>query len=389
MPRNNLDVLVVGAGFAGAVVAERLASHGRRVLIIDKRPHIGGNAFDEYDAHGILVHRYGPHIFHTQATRVVAYLARFTAWRRYEHRVLATVAGAGYPLPINQTTINRLYGLSLDAAGVERFLAGVREPVAAVRTSEDVVLGSVGRDLCEKFFRGYTRKQWGLDLSELAASVAARIPVRTSTDDRYFTDQHQAMPAAGYTTLFRNLLGHPRISIATATDYYRERARLRPTLTVYTGPIDAYFDYCHGQLPYRSLEFVHEHHACERYQATGTINYPNEHAYTRITEFKYLTGQRAPTTSVVKEFPRAAGDPYYPIPTADNEARYQNYKALARAERNVFFVGRLAQYRYYNMNQVVAAALTTARHISGRRDEFTGGDDEPGVSPALAPVARH
>jgi UDP-galactopyranose mutase len=368
------DVLIVGAGYAGAVVAERLARHGRQVLVIDRRPHIGGNAYDERDGHGILVHRYGPHIFHTQADRVFAYLSRFTAWRPYEHRVLAHVDGEYYPIPINQTTINRLYGLALDEQGVADFLARARVPVATPVTSEDVVLGSVGHDLCERFFRGYTRKQWGVDLAELAASVAARIPTRVNTDDRYFTDRHQAMPADGYTAMFRNLLDHPRIRVETGVDYFDVRASITATLTVYTGPIDAYFGYCHGRLPYRSLEFVHEHHARERYQPTGTVNYPNDHEYTRITEFKHLTGQEAPTTSIVKEFPRAEGDPYYPVPNHANEAQYQRYKRLARDERDVVFVGRLAQYRYYNMDQVVAAALKTARLITGHRDEFTDDD---------------
>jgi UDP-galactopyranose mutase len=213
MPLPALDVLVVGAGFAGAVAAERLASAGREVLVIDKRPHIGGNAFDEYDDHGVLVHRYGPHIFHTQSSRVLAYLSRFTAWRPYEHRVQALVDGRFYPIPINRTTINGLYGLQLDEQGVAAYLARVRAPKVSIKTSEDAVLASVGADLCDKFFRGYTRKQWGLELHQLAASVASRIPTRTNTDDRYFSDQHQCMPSQGYTAMFRNLLDHRRIRV--------------------------------------------------------------------------------------------------------------------------------------------------------------------------------
>ncbi len=369
-----LDVLVVGAGFAGAVAAERLASAGRRVLVIDKRPHIGGNAFDEYDAHGVLVHRYGPHIFHTQSSRVFAYLSRFTAWRPYEHRVQALVDGHFYPMPINRTTINGLYDLQLDEQGVADFLARVREHRPAIKTSEDAVLASVGRDLCDKFFRGYTRKQWGLELHQLAASVASRIPIRITADDRYFTDQYQSMPSQGYTAMFRHLLDHRRISVETGVDYFASRARLKARLTVFTGPIDAYFSHCHGALPYRSLEFRHEHLSQQRYQHTGTVNFPNDYAYTRITEFKYLTGQEVAGTSIVREFPRAEGDPYYPIPNPDNEARYQRYKAMARAERDVFFVGRLAQYRYYNMDQVAAAALKAARDITAVDDEYTSND---------------
>lgn len=375
MTTSALDVLVVGAGFAGSVLAERLASAGRQVLVIDRREHIGGNAFDETDAHGVLVHRYGPHIFHTQSSRVFAYLSRFTSWRPYEHRVQALVEGRFYPIPINRTTINSLYGLDLDEAGVAAYLASVAEPRDEVLTSEDAVLASVGRDLCDKFFRGYTRKQWGLELNQLAASVAARIPTRSNDDDRYFTDRHQAMPVQGYTRMFTRMLGHPRIRVETGVDYFAERQRWRPRLTVFSGPIDAYFDYRHGALPYRSLEFRHEHHDLPRYQHTGTVNFPNDHAYTRITEFKYLTGQDTRGTSIVKEFPRADGDPYYPIPNPDNESRYQRYKALARDERDVVFVGRLAQYRYYNMDQVVAAALKAARDVTGIDDEYTSLDN--------------
>ncbi len=371
MHKANLDVLVIGAGFAGAVVAERLANAGRNVRVIEKRCHIGGNAFDHYDAHGLLIHQYGPHIFHTQSNRVFAYLSRYTAWRSYEHRVLAEVDGQLYPMPINRTTINRLYGLTLDETGVAAHLATVAEPCEQISTSEQAVLASVGRDLCDKFFRGYTRKQWGLDLSELSASVAARIPTRTDDDDRYFSDRHQAMPQAGYTAMFQAMLDHPRITVETGVDYFEERACYAPRLTIYSGPVDGYFDYRYGRLPYRSLEFVHEHHAQPRYQSTGTVNYPNDHAYTRITEFKYLTGQSAPTTSIVKEYPCADGDPYYPIPNPANEQTYQCYKRLARVTPDVFFVGRLAQYRYYNMDQVVATALKTAREITGLDDEYS------------------
>jgi UDP-galactopyranose mutase len=374
MPSPTLDVLVVGAGFAGAVAAERLASAGREVLVIDKRPHIGGNAFDEYDEHGVLIHRYGPHIFHTQSSRVFAYLSRFTAWRPYEHRVQALVDGRFHPIPINRTTINGLYDLQLDEQGVADYLAGVRKNIPSIKTSEDAVLASVGADLCEKFFRGYTRKQWGLELHQLAASVASRIPTRTNSDDRYFTDQHQSMPSQGYTAMFRNLLDHRRIRVETGVDYFAANPRLAAKLTVFTGPVDAYFDYCHGALPYRSLEFRHEHLGQDRYQHTGTVNFPNDYEYTRITEFKYLTGQDVAGTSIVREFPRAEGDPYYPIPNPDNEARYQRYKTMARAESDVVFVGRLAQYRYYNMDQVVAASLKTVRDITALDDEYTSNE---------------
>lgn len=352
------DVLIVGAGFAGSVSARVLAEAGRKVLVIDKRHHIGGNAYDTYDDHGVLIHPYGPHIFHTNSKRIFEWLSRFTDWRFYEHRVLASVDGQLLPIPINRTTINRLYGLNLDEAGVAAWLERVREPRDPIRTSEDVVLNAVGRDLCDKFFRGYTRKQWGLDLSELSAGVAARIPTRTNDDDRYFTDTYQFMPRDGYTAMFRRMLDHPNITVQLNTDYFAIRHEVQANHTVYTGPIDAFFDYCYGPLPYRSLRFEHQHLPdTDWHQSVGTVNYPNDYAYTRITEFKHLTGQIKSGTSIVFEYPRAKGDPYYPIPRPENEAIFKKYEVLAEEQVNVSFVGRLAQYRYYNMDQVVAAAL--------------------------------
>jgi UDP-galactopyranose mutase len=352
------DVLIVGAGFSGSVAAQCLADAGYSILVIDRRDHIAGNAFDEPDRHGVLIHRYGPHIFHTNSDKVAQYLSRFTEWIPYEHRVLAEVNEELLPIPINQDTINRLYGLHLDEAGVAEYLESVRESRQPVRTSEDVVLNSVGRDLCDKFFRGYTKKQWGLDLSELAGNVAARIPVRTNRDDRYFSDTFQNMPKDGYTRMFERMLDHTNITVEVGVDFESMRDRVRRKHTIYTGPVDAYFKHCYGHLPYRSLHFEHEHlPGVQKHQPVGTVNYPNRHAYTRITEFKYLTAQEHSGTSIVREFPRAEGDPYYPIPRPDNEALYQRYKVLADAEPDTTFVGRLAQYRYYNMDQVVAAAL--------------------------------
>ncbi len=363
-----VDVLVVGAGFAGSVIAERCASVGKSVLLVDKREHIGGNAFDERDSHGLLIHRYGPHIFHTNAPAVSDYLSQFTDWIPYEHRVLAVVDGQQYPIPINRMTINRLYGLSLDEAGVANFLDQVREIRDPIQTSEDAVLSSVGRDLCEKFFRGYTRKQWGLDLSELSALVAARIPVRTNEDDRYFSDSFQKMPADGYTTMFTRIVDHPRIRVELGADFRDIRHRIHWDTLFYTGPIDEYYDFRFGRLPYRSLRFEHEHLAhTSQFQSVGTVNYPNDHEYTRITEFKHLTAQIHSGTSIVREYPQTEGDPYYPIPRPANMQLYQTYRALADAESNVFFVGRLAQYRYYNMDQVVAAALHLADQVIGTK----------------------
>lgn len=359
-----IDVLVVGAGFAGSVVAERLAASGHTVMVIDKRTHIGGNAYDEIDEHGLLVHRYGPHIFHTNSSLVSEYLSQFTSWIPYEHRVLASVNSRLYPIPINQTTINNLYGLSLDEQGIEGFLDSVREARASINTSEDVVLSSVGRDLCDKFFRGYTLKQWGHDLSELSALVAARIPVRTNKDDRYFTDSFQKMPALGYTKLFEAMLSSPNIKLELGVDFNVVRSRYEWKKLIYSGPIDEYFKFCFGKLPYRSLRFEHQHlQGVNKFQEVGTVNYPNDHKYTRITEFKYLTGQDHTGTSIVFEYPEQEGDPYYPIPRPENQSLLLRYNELAKQEKDVYFVGRLAQYRYYNMDQVVASALSLAKKI--------------------------
>jgi UDP-galactopyranose mutase len=359
------DVLVVGAGFSGAVVAERLASSGLSVLVIDKRPHIAGNAYDVKDANGVLIHPYGPHIFHTNSEAIVEYLSAFTEWRPYEHRVLAKAGDALVPIPINIDTVNTVYGLSLDESTIQAYFDSVREHCAHPMTSEDVVLNAVGRDLYEKFFRGYTRKQWGLDPSELAASVAARIPTRTNHDDRYFTDSFQSMPRDGYTKMFERMLDHPRIDVRVGVDYFAERAAFKAKHTVFTGPIDAYFGHCYGALPYRSIRFEHEHLPdTPTSQTVGTVNYPNDFEFTRITEFKHLTGQLHSGTSIVREYPTDVGDPYYPVPRPDNEALFKRYEALAEQEADVTFVGRLAQYRYYNMDQCVGAALKCAQGLA-------------------------
>ncbi len=353
-----IDYLVVGAGFAGAVAAERLASAGASVVVVDRRTHVGGNAFDHYDEAGLLVHRYGPHIFHTNSKRVFDYLSRFTQWRRYEHRVLASIDGQLLPIPINLDTINRLYRLKLSPDEVEAFFTARAEKRETLRTSEDVVVSRIGWDLYRRFFQGYTRKQWGLDPSELDASVIARIPTRCNTDDRYFTDSYQYMPRHGYTRLFERMLDHPRITLMLQADYRAVRHWLPHRETIYTGPVDEFFDFRFGKLPYRSLEFEHRTFDKERFQPAAVINYPNQHEYTRVTEFKYLTGQRHPRTSVVYEFPRATGDPYYPVPRPENASLYRRYEALGAQLESVHFVGRLATYRYYNMDQVVAQALT-------------------------------
>ena len=364
------DYVVVGAGFAGATIAERLAVQaGRKVLICDKRPHIGGNAYDHYDEAGILVHKYGPHIFHTNSRDVYEYLSHFTEWRPYQHRVLACVDGQLLPIPINLDTVNRLYGTNFTSFQVEQFFASVAEPAARIRTSEDVIVSKVGRELYEKFFRNYTRKQWGLDPSELDASVTARVPVRTNRDDRYFTDTYQVMPRHGYTRLFERMLAHPNIKVLLNADY-REVGTLCPTAEViYTGPIDEYFGYRFGRLPYRSLDFSFETRNIGVAQPAPVVNYPNENAYTRVTEFKYLTGQEHPKTTLVYEYAKAEGDPYYPVPRPENAALYRKYQELAEATPGVYFLGRLGTYKYYNMDQVVAQALTLYGKLTGVQRE--------------------
>jgi UDP-galactopyranose mutase len=360
-----IDYVIVGAGFAGSVLAERLADYGRTVVLCDIRNHIGGNAYDHYDDSGILVHRYGPHIFHTNSEEIFRYLGRFTKWRPYQHRVRAMVDGQLVPIPINLETINTLYGLNLSSSGMADFLASHAEVTRTVQTSEDVIVSKVGRDLYNKFFRNYTRKQWGLDPSELDASVTARVPTRTNRDDRYFSDAFQAMPLHGYTRMFENMLDHPRIKIVLNTDYREIISQIKYRKLIFTGPIDSFFDYRYGKLPYRSISFEHQTCDQEIFQPAPVVNYPNDYLYTRITEFKYLTGQKHSKTSIVYEYPTGEGDPYYPIPRAENAAIYKRYKELADQSPNVNFVGRLGTYKYYNMDQVVGQALTLFKHLSG------------------------
>jgi UDP-galactopyranose mutase len=368
--QRGFDYLIVGAGFAGSVLAERLANElGQRVLIVEKRKHIGGNAYDRYNDDGILIHPYGPHIFHTNSADIFDYLSRFTEWRPYQHRVLASVDGQQVPIPINLDTINKLYGLNLTSFEVEKFFESVAEKVETVKTSEDVVVSKVGRELYNKFFRGYTRKQWGLDPSELDASVTARVPTRTNRDDRYFTDTFQAMPLHGYTRMFEKMLDHPNIKVMLNTDYRDVVDFLPWKHMIYSGPVDAFFNYQYGKLPYRSLEFRHETLPQEQFQPVGTVNYPNDYGYTRISEFKHITGQAHAKTSVVYEYPRAEGDPYYPVPRPENAELYRKYEALADATENVAFVGRLATYKYYNMDQVVGQALAAFKRLQKRHEE--------------------
>lgn len=360
------DYLIVGAGFAGSVLAERLAAgSGKKVLIIDRRPHIAGNAYDYHNEEGILIHKYGPHIFHTNSHEVFNYLSRFTEWRQYQHRVLASVDGQLVPLPINLDTINRLYGLNLSAFELKDFFQKIAEPRDKIVTSEDVVVSKVGRELYEKFFRNYTRKQWDLDPSELDASVTSRVPIRYNRDDRYFSDIYQVMPQQGYTRLFEQMLDHPNIKIMLNTDYREIMDMISYREVIFTGPVDEYFGLVYGKLPYRSLQFQFQTLTEEQHQTVAVINYPNEYPYTRVTEFKHLTGQKHAKTALVYEYPTENGDPYYPIPRPENAQLYTRYQTLAAQKQGVHFAGRLATYKYYNMDQVVAQALTLYSKIQG------------------------
>ncbi len=386
------DYLIVGAGFAGSVLAERLARDaGMKVLLADIRPHIGGNTYDYYNDDGLLIHKYGPHIFHTNSKAVFDYLSQFTAWRSYQHRVRVWVDGQLLPMPINLDTINQLYGTNFNSFQLDDFFKSVAEPREQIRTSEDVVVSKVGRELYEKFFRNYTRKQWGLDPSELDAAVTARVPVRTNRDDRYFTDTYQAMPLHGYTKMFERMLAHPNIKVMLNTDYREIDGVIPYRQMIYTGPIDEFFNYRYGKLPYRSLEFKFETLNTAQHQPVAVVNYPNDYAYTRVTEFKHLTGQEHPKTTLVYEYPQAEGDPYYPILRAENNELYKQYKALAEASNGVHFAGRLATYKYYNMDQVVAQALALYERIATAQPtlRLEVGNDRILYSPALGTVGRN
>ncbi|MCL4642072.1 MAG: UDP-galactopyranose mutase [Olivibacter sp.] len=362
------DLVIVGAGFAGSVAAERLANTiDCKILLIDQRSHIGGNAFDYYDANGILVHKYGPHIFHTNSTEVFQYLSKFTKWRFYEHKVLANVEGKLLPIPINLNTVNSLYGFHLSEEELKEFFVKQKEFIPCIRSAEDVIISQVGRDLYLKFFHHYTIKQWGVPPSELDKSVTARIPVRTNVDDRYFTDKYQFMPVNGYSELFKKMLSHSNIDIRLNTAYKDIEKEITFKHLIYTGPIDEYFDFCYGKLPYRSLQFEHRmlDQAC--FQQAGVINFPAPNIdFTRITEYKHITGQQHPKTSITYEYPCWGKDPYYPVPSAANALLYSKYCKLAEEIPYVSFTGRLGSYRYYNMDQVVAQSLTVAKKLTAQ-----------------------
>jgi len=354
------DYLIVGAGFAGSVMAERLALQlNKKVLIVEKRNHIAGNAYDEYDEHGILVHRYGPHIFHTNSKKVFDYLSKFTEWIPYKHKVLAKLGNNLYPIPINRITINKLYNLNLKTdAEVSQFFEKVKEKRFPIKNSEDIIVNQVGYDLFEKFFKNYTKKQWNLEPKELSPTVCGRIPVRTNDDSRYFTDKYQFMPKEGYTAMFKKMLTHPNIEVVLDTDYKRIINDVKFDKMIYTGPIDYFFDYKFGRLPYRSIRFEYKNFDKEFYQPTTQVNYvDNLSRFTRVVEHKYLSNQKSETTTVSFEYSQSNGEPYYPVPTNENKELYVRYFDFSKSLKSVMFIGRLAEYQYYNMDQVVANIL--------------------------------
>lgn len=362
------DYLIVGAGLAGSVLAERLASRSdKKVLLVDKRNHIGGNAYDYYNKDGILVHKYGSHIFHTNNREVFSYLGNFTQWHPYEYRVLSSVDGMQVPVPINLNTINQLYGLQLTGNELNSFLQSKIKKSEPVRTSEDVIVNKIGKELYEKFFKGYIKKQLNIDPSLLDACIAPDIIFRNNLDDRYYADTYQAVPLYGYTRMFDNMLNHPNIKVLLNTDYKEIGGSIPFNKMIYTGPVDYYFDYCYGKLPYRSLEFKFETIEDEFFQKTATVNYPNEHPYTRITEFKHITGQKHPKTTISYEYPIDEGDPYYPVSCRENSELYSKYELLASAEKNVHFAGRLANYKFYNMDEVVMQSLGIYKKIASNK----------------------
>ncbi len=360
------DYLIVGAGFAGSVMAERLSSQlNKKILVVEKRNHIAGNAYDEYDEHGILVHRYGPHIFHTNSKKVFEYLSQFTEWIPYEHKVLAKIGNELFPIPINRLTINKLYGLELSTEKeVKEYFEKVREKRNPILNSEDIIVNQVGYDLFEKFFKYYTKKQWNLEPKELSPTVCGRIPVRTNDDCRYFTDKYQFMPKDGYTKMFEKMFNHKNIEVVLNTDYKDILESIKFNKMIYTGPIDYFFDYKFGKLPYRSIRFEFKNFEEEQIQETAVYNYVgNETEFTRVTEYKYLTSQKLKSTTLSYEYSERDGEPFYPIPNENSRSIYLRYRSEVEKLNNVIFCGRLAEYQYYNMDQVVAKSLKAFNRI--------------------------
>lgn len=369
-----VDCLVIGAGFTGAVLAERMASQlNQKVLVVDQRDHIGGNAYDYYDEHGILVHKYGAHIFHTNSEKIWNYVSNFTSWRPYFHHVRAAIDGKVVPVPFNLNTLEMLFphcmSQTLERSLIERYGLGAKVPILKMLEEQDSGLKELSRYIHKNVFHNYTLKQWGLKPEELDPSVTGRVPVFISRDDRYFQDTFQGIPKHGYTELFRRMLAHPNIHLLLKTTHREAIAGVRFDRMIFTGPIDEYFDYCHGPLPYRSLRFEFRHEQEASFQEVAVVNYPNEHLYTRIIEFKHFSGQKSSGTTIAYEYPEAhepnLNVPYYPIPRAEHSQQYVKY--LRQAERindKVIFAGRLADYKYYNMDQAVGRALSVFARVT-------------------------
>ena len=362
------DYLIVGAGFAGCVIGERLSTQlGKRCIIVEKRNHIGGNAYDYYDEHGILVHKYGPHLFHTNSKKVWDYLSAFTEWIPYQHKVLAVVDGIKVPLPFNLNSIDLLFkerqARRLEGLLSSKYGYDSKVPILKLRETSDGELKALADFVYEKIFYGYNLKQWGKKPEDLDPSVSGRVPVMVGRDDRYFQDRYQAMPKAGYTEMFKKIIEMANLEVVLNTDYRDVMVNgVKFDRLIYTGPIDEYFDYLHGELPYRSLRFEFACHQLEYFQEAGQINYPNDHQYTRITEFKRLTNQLSRNTTIAYEYAvkhmMGITEPYYPVPSLHSGDLYQKYvRELNKYRRTVITLGRLADYKYYNMDQVVARAL--------------------------------
>ena len=372
------DWIIVGAGFTGATLAERIASiRKERVLVVDRRNHIAGNAYDTMNDAGILVHKYGPHIFHTNAQPIWDYLQRFSGWRPYFHEILAVIDGKEVPIPFNLNTVDAVFPRDLAQRYthllLERYAFGERVPILKMMNEKDPKLKALAAFIYEKMFRNYTFKQWGLYPEQLSPSVTARVPVVISRDNRYFQDRFQAMPTDGYTALFEKMLDHPNIKVMLDTSHADVRHKYPSARTIFTGPIDEFFDFRLGPLPYRSLRFVEETIETETAQAAASINFPSDHDYTRITEFKYLTGQKSPRTTLVYEYPQphviGENEPYYPIPRDETQVLLNKYLELAEDRKDVIFCGRLGEYKYYNMDQAIGAALAVfSKRIMGETE---------------------
>ncbi len=383
----SFDFLIVGAGFAGSVLAERIASQlGKTCLVVERRNHIGGNAYDHYDRAGVLVHDYGPHYFRTNSQRIVDYLSQFTEWHPVEYKILSWTHGRFWQFPINLNTFEELIGRPSTTEEMEAQLAEWRVKIANPKNSEEVIVSQVGWKLYEMFFQNYTRKQWQRDARQLDPSVCGRIPIRTNRDDRYLSEKFQALPKNGYTPMFQKILSHPKIDVWLNTDYREVRQHVRFGHLIFTGPIDEYFDHCFGRLPYRSLRFEPETLPQEYFQPAMQVNYPNDHDFTRIVEIKHARGQKLPSTTIVREYPQNFGpghEPYYPIPAPDAKALYSKYAERAALEKNVSFVGRLATYRYYNMDQIVGMALAEFNRLRISRQHQVSVAQPSMLSPAF------